>query len=434
MFKNIILTAFSLASIFGMNLILFDKDIKLNNTKNNIYSKTTRENRGNFLDYSNYSKPKIVQNTQVGVEENSSNIDSYIRRLMSEAYAFSEKEKYLEAIKKYDEVISLTQKSKDIKALKTFAGANYLKAYLYYYFLDNSQKAILAYDRVIKRFENSSNVELLKLYFKAQKYKLQLVDNKEALQIYQDISEKFKNSTDEELIKMYLFAQEHIASTIESENQDQEELLKTYDNIIEKVKYSNNPDLLKYLIKAEDGKIRYLILQNRIEEAIEVYDETIERLKEEGNLYYREIISLMLSESYYLASYDKSRSLELLDEIIDKETQRGSVSSRDFEFAVINALELAVVSDIDESKYKELLEENFSGKSDMMAEYEMLRILQNAQYSNQDKELRDWEIKYGDYRFEDWDFSNLDEWSREIKDPIAKERVATYLAFFKNRV
>jgi len=80
------------------------------------------------------------------------------------------KERYIEAIKKYNEVIKLTEKSKDINILKTFAGANYLKAYLYFYYLEDDREASeLAYDRVVDKFKDSQDIELLKYILKQPK-------------------------------------------------------------------------------------------------------------------------------------------------------------------------------------------------------------------------------------------------------------------------
>ncbi len=93
----------------------------------------------------------------------------------------------------------------------------------------------------------------------------------------------------------------------------------------------------------------------------------------------------MLMKSYYITSIDKTQALDILDELIDREMEESNQeTSINFEYSVINALELAIITDIDESRYEDILKENFQDRADIMAEYDMLKILQNAQYSNQD--------------------------------------------------
>ncbi len=313
---------------------------------------------------------------------------------MNEADSLADKERYIEAIKKYNEVIKLTEKSKDINILKTFAGANYLKAYLYFYYLEDDREAILAYDRVVDKFKDSQDIELLKLYFKAQKYKLQLIDNpKDKMDIYQDISDRFEDSTDTELVEMYIFAQKSMAQNMKS----LKGMVDIYNSIIEKTKYSDSKKLLKEQIEAQESKIDIFSIQNRTEDIIDAYDEIINSFKDDDR-FYSDVSSAMLMKSYYITSIDKTQALDILDELIDREMEESNQeTSINFEYSVINALELAIITDIDESRYEDILKENFQDRADIMAEYDMLKILQNAQYSNQDMALKDWENRYGDY-------------------------------------
>jgi len=135
---------------------------------------------------------------------------------------------------------------------------------------------------------------------------------------------------------------------------------------------------------SQESKIDIFSIQNRTEDIIDVYDEIINSFKDDDR-FYSDVSSAMLMKSYYITSIDKTQALDILDELIDREMEESNQeTSINFEYSVINALELAIITDIDESRYEDILKENFQDRADIMAEYDMLKILQNAQYSNQD--------------------------------------------------
>ncbi len=53
------------------------------------------------------------------------------------------KERYGEALKRYHEIIKMTENATDIELLKDFAGANFLKAHIYNSYLKNIENSIL---------------------------------------------------------------------------------------------------------------------------------------------------------------------------------------------------------------------------------------------------------------------------------------------------
>jgi tetratricopeptide (TPR) repeat protein len=432
MLKNIILTGFSLASIFGMNLIFIDNDLNINNTKKNMYhdikkSTKSKDSNSNFYVENEINISTIVNNK----EKNSSNIEGYIRRLKKEAEDFTDKAKYTLAIAKYDEIIKITKKSQKVKFLKIFAGVSFLKAYIYYYYKNSEDRAIDIYNSVIERFKYSSNIELLKLYFKAQKNKILLLNDKnQKIEIYNEIIDKFKDSTEDELIKMYIYAQEHVAYLMEDKNSKVS--IEIYENIIEKTKDSNNEELKRAMINAENNKIRYLIANDKIEEAIEAYDEIIDKTKDDSR-FYNDTTTAMLAKSFFLSTTDKIRALDILDDLIAKELSKGNTKSTNFECAIINAIELSIILDIDDSKYKNLLNRYIrtDENEETMAEYEMLEILQNAQYSNQDNNIIEWDKKYKNVKLYNWDFGNLEDWISQIENIETRNRIINYLNYFE---
>jgi|GEM_PF-6481918 len=434
MLKNIILITFSLASIFGMNLIFIDNDLKVNSIKENISHNREENKREGESEYNLYIEDNIDTQMVSNGEKNSSNIEGYIRQLSREAEDFTDKAKYSQAISKYNEIIQITKKSKDIKFLKIFAGVSFLKAYLYYYYKNDTDSAIEVYNSVIQKFRNSSNSELLKLYFKAQKSKvLLLTDDVQKLEVYRDIVDRFSSSTEDEFIKMYIYAQQNIAQILEDE--DTKNSLDIYNDIIEKTKYSNNLELKRAMIEAENSRIKYLIVSDKLEEAIDAYNEIIENSKND-NRFYNEVSKAMLEKSFFLSTKDKIKALDVLDELITRELTNGDTKSQNFEFAVINAIELSIILDIDDSKYKNLLETYIKpeNREETIAEYEMLQILQKAQYSNQDETIRKWDKRYKSVKFDNWDFGNLEDWITLIEGDEAKNRIIDYLNYFEQKI
>jgi hypothetical protein len=140
----------------------------------------------------------------------------------------------------------------------------------------------------------------------------------------------------------------------------------------------------------------------------------------------------MLAKSYLIAQTDENQAIDVLNNLLDREESKNNISSQSYEYSAINAMELAVILDIDDSRYEEIINENFTSNEATMAEYEMLKILGNAQYSNQDTQIDEWALRHQGYNFDDWDFSNLDRWVKSIDDENVKNRVQNYLEYFKN--
>jgi len=430
MLKNIILTTFSLASIFGINLIYFNNDVTINSlqkksyeSKNNLKVSTQSEESVKEIKY--IEEKKLQQNTK-----KNNSIEAYIRSLKQEADLLISKEKYQKALEAYDKIIEITKKSINIKLLKHFAGAYFSKASIYNVYLNDNEKSILMLDEIAKRFKNSADIEGLRLFYKALNLKAQLTPlDKNIKLIYDEILDVFRNRTDKESIKIYI-------DTLRDKSifvTDKEELMEIYNDIIERTKYSNDKGLLTNMIYTENEKADLLAREGNIEGAVKSYDEIIERF--DGNdMFFDEVSNALFAKSYRIASINQDESLEALDKIIDREQSKNNLNSKNFEYSVINALELAIIQDIDDSKYENLITENFSSKHDVMAEYEMLKILQNAQYENQDNALLTWESKYKDHKFNNWDFSNLENWTSGIKNPEVKSRIKNYLNYFRERV
>ncbi len=80
---------------------------------------------------------------------------------------------------------------------------------------------------------------------------------------------------------------------------------------------------------------------------------------ETNDIFYKDVSDAIFNKSYLLSEIDKKDvALDVLDDLIDREKSRDNIDSENFKYSVINALELAIVSDVDDSRYSRLIEEN----------------------------------------------------------------------------
>ncbi len=122
------------------------------------YSNRDELNSVEMVDRDNFISKKSVKIVYKRSSDNNiSQLKAYIRGLQAEAESLIfEKERYGEALKRYDEIIKMTENATDIELLKDFAGANFLKAHIYNSYLKNIENSILMYDIVRDKFESSS--------------------------------------------------------------------------------------------------------------------------------------------------------------------------------------------------------------------------------------------------------------------------------------
>jgi hypothetical protein len=128
---------------------------------------------------------------------------------------------------------------------------------------------------------------------------------------------------------------------------------------------------------------------------------------------------------------DGEESMEILDELIDRyKNSKDKELARNFEYSVINNIELALITNNDDTDYRELANKYLSNISDTKPQLEMLEILKNAQESNQDEAMQRWKENYKDYRFENWSFEELKRWNASMEDSEEKDRIKAYLDEF----
>jgi len=351
-----------------------------------------------------------------------------IKLLFEKANNFALKNNYQDAIKIYNTIIDKLEDSNDNKFLKSFAKAHFFKAYIYRNYIHDNYEAIKDYDIIIEKFKNSEDISLLKQYYNAQTLKAYLLDKDEAIDLYDEIIKKFKNSENIELLKKFVSAE--YSKTYLSNN---DETIDIYDEIINKFKNTTNKELLKELATAEFSKAKLLndYLQNP-SDAIDIYDEIINQFEAYDGKEFKQVVAdALFAKSYLLMKDNGEESMEILDELIDKyknSTDKGL--SKNFEYSVINNIELALITNNDDSDYRELANKYLSDKADTKPQLDMYNILKNAQEENQDEAMKEWERQYKDYRFENWSFEELQRWNRDMEDSEAKKRIKRYLDGF----
>jgi regulator of sigma D len=377
-----------------------------------------------------------VQKEQKKRIQKSTEIDPYIelKKIIHQAKISYMAKDFNQSIEYYNSVIRQSIKSQDIRILKLFAMAHFRKASIYKYTLNKEHETIMdEYDAIIKRFKNQKEIELLKLYAKAQFYKANISERDIALNLYDEVIRKFSQSSDVTLRKIYTQAQFNKSYLTTGSDS-----LDIFNEIIENLKNQTDKKLLLQRHKAQQNKA-YLLEQyfNQKEEAIEVYDDIIKEFSFYTGDEYQEIVeNALLQKSFLLMDYDDAEAMEIYDKIIKKyETATKNSDSLSpvplkIEYSIINNIELSLITNNDDSSYRELAEKYLSNIKDTKPQLEMLEILKNAQISNQDEALSAWQEENREYSFKNWSFEGLEHWNEQMEEGAQKSRIKSYLNEF----
>jgi len=421
------LTVITLSVLIGINSCSLDNSSKETNKKELTKStKIITEEEIPYQDSLDEEIEPITAPKEKIVQKNT--IYSEIESLLEKADELTTPKNYKKALIIYDEIIKKLENRNEVELLKNLSSAYFFKAYIFKNYLQNEERAIESYNKVIEKFENSKKEELLTLYYNAQILKAYLLGSNESIDIYDEIINKFKNFKSTNLLKKFASAQ--FAKSHLLKNEDKIEI---YDEIIDRFKNSTDKELLKELSTAQFAKA-YLVndcFQNR-QDAIDVYDEIIERFKPyEKDGFRQEVTDALFAKSFLLMGDYNQESMEIFDEIIDrcKSCQEGAIT-QDFEYSVINNIELALITNCDDTKYRDLAKEHLSQLEDTEPQLEMLAILRNAQDLNQDEAMQKWKNQYKDFHFENWSFEELKKWNNRMEDSEQRKRIKSYLDEF----
>jgi tetratricopeptide (TPR) repeat protein len=367
----------------------------------------------------NISRDKINPNEIIHYE---------IKSLFEKANSLTTPESYKEALGIYNQIIEKLKDKKEVSLLKSFAGAYFFKAYLFKNYFQESRDAIEAYDVVIKRFGTSEDEELLTLYYNAQILKSDLLEDSESIEIYDEIINKFKDSDSIQLLTKFASAQFSKSHLLGGEDK-----IDVYNEIIDRFRDSDDKKLLKELSTAQFSKAYLLhdFFENR-EEAIDIYDEIVYKFQDyDDNSFKQEVTDALFAKSFLLMGEDNQESMQIFDKIIERcQSCEEGIPTRDFEYSVINNMELALIMNDDDTRYRELANEYLSGLDDTKPQLEMFTILREAQELNQDEAMKRWGEEHKNFQFENWSFEELKKWNNQMEDSERRDRIKRYLDEF----
>lgn len=255
--------------------------------------------------------------------------------------------------------------------------------------------------------------------------------DEEALKIYNQIIQKIGNRSEIEDLKN--FAQAYFQIGLIHQiypNNDKDLAIEAYDMVIKRFEKSDDEVLLRLYIQAK-LKQAYLFDDD---ERVEIYDELIKRFENyKGNKFQTEVEELLYTQSYALMGKDDDEAMRILDTIINKyDNGSNTPLPSSVKTSILNSIELAIITNNDDSKYRELADQYLSDSSDTKPLLSMLDIIRNAQDLEQDEALSNWKEEYANYRFPDWSFQELRNWMLKIEDKATQDRIKKYLDAFEN--
>ena len=253
----------------------------------------------------------------------------------------------------------------------------------------------------------------------------------EAIELYDLIIAKIGKSDDITLLKDFVKAcfQKALVYQIYP-NIDKDSAIEAYEMVINRFEKSDNEILLKLYIQA---KIKQAYLFDD-DERMELYDELINKFANyKDNKFQSEVEELLFTQSFALMGKDDEEALRILESIISKyENNSEDYLPKNIQTSIINSIELSIITNNDDTKYRELADKYMSESPESKPLLGMLEILRNAQDLTQDDTLNTWKEEYPDYHFPDWSFQELRTWANKLEVPETKERILKYLDTFEN--
>ena len=188
------------------------KSIEISNNDTDEYSKTIEEQN-------NYSK------------NNDDNRSSILNSLWEKANRAFNKTLDEEALKIYDEILKLIGDSSKPKDLKMLANVYFKKAILYQLYPNNDiDLAKENYQFIIKKFENSENIDILNLYIDAKQQLANLLSTDEQIELYDELIARFQNNPAfSAKIEEILFNESFLLA-----GKDDERAMEVLDSLIQK--------------------------------------------------------------------------------------------------------------------------------------------------------------------------------------------------------
>jgi len=254
----------------------------------------------------------------------------------------------------------------------------------------------------------------------------------QALELYKRIIQKTQNSTNLKIIEQFTEACMQMAFLYQIyPNSDTEMAIDTYSILINKFENSKNSKLLEYYITA---KIQQAYLFDK-EERAEVYDELINKFENSNDKkLQKRVEELLINKSFELMGKEDEEAMDILDKLINKYEKKNEKEKlpEAIEMAILNNLELSIITSNDDEKYVDLANKYLSDSPHSKPLVEMLEIIKNAQYLEQENAVNQWKEEYENYYFDDWSFEEMKRWMNTIEDKETQKRVKKYINEFEN--
>ena len=282
----------------------------------------------------------------------------------------------------------------------------------------------------IPETDNNLSNEILALFMKANNYFQNSLDE-EAQNTYSLIIKKTQDNNETKFLKYFAEAYKQKAFLFKIyPTYDSDSAIEMLEFIIRKFETAEDFELIDFYINA---KIEQASLQTK-EDSLETYDELLNKFKNRTEPYFeKKIEDLLLAKSFALMGEDDDEAMEILDQIINKYQKSGETKLPDtIKFSILNNIELAIITNNDDSNYRELADTYMSDSPDKEPLLDMLDIIRNSQDLNQDEALKRWQESHNSYHFPDWSFDELRKWAYRIEDKETKERVSQYIDVFEN--
>ena len=263
---------------------------------------------------------------------------------------------------------------------------------------------------------------------------------------------KFGRNIDQEIQNIKIEAEKELKNWVD--NKAESEFKSLIDNAKNEIQLNANQvlkeiknetlDRFDVFVKSlqrnhqNEEKYKYLDLINliidnyekkNIEEALRNIDKAIKLAKTD-----KENIQILFIKALILGQIGKSEeAIKVYDELIErfKDSNESNILEK-VVTALLNKIEINLIlgnknSIEDLDLYINLVKDS---KKELL-KFEMLQIFENAKNSNQDDEIKAWQIKFKDIKMENWSFDELKTWAETLEDE-SKERILKYIDIFEN--
>ena len=392
---------------------------------------------------------KWINNEAMGeFEPKIKEIKDLIKKAESEVSLFKNKAEFTisEIEKKLPENKELTNEEKneirsDIKDIENKQEKNYTftdwrQKTLFYYINNKYEEALKLVDNMLI-FSNNENTKVAEsLFFKASIFN-KLNKKIEAIEVYDEIVKRFGDSKEDYLLELLAIVLSNKAIVLGKMNMRLEEAIIACDDVIRRFNESNSNKILVSLMKALVTKAVILgKIEENVEKSIVIYDEVINRFGDLEDIDILEQVLLALqNKSSILRNLDgkSEKAMEVYEEVIKRfSDSKDNKILEKVASALLNKIEMNLILGNTNSKedldlYLNLIKEN----KEQLLKLEVIQIFEKAKVSNQDEEIKKWQMKFKDTKLEDWSFKYLKNWARTLKDEV-KERIQRYIDIFEN--